>query len=84
MTSQKFEFDVRGKRIIVYAQNELVALQMANKAGRKMGLGDLVEKAAKPIANALGMGSCAGCEQRKDTLNELMPDIASPFRRDTL
>jgi hypothetical protein len=44
-----------------------------------IGLGDLVEKAAKPIARTLGLGCLdengnlrpeSGCAQRRDTLNE--------------
>lgn len=40
---------------------------------RFRGLGDLVEVFAKPIAGALGIKDCNGCESRKATLNKAFP-----------
>ena len=48
---------------------------------KKMGLGDAVEMVAQPIAGAIDslfgthIQGCGGCQQRKDTLNRLVPSI---------
>ena len=34
------------------------------------GLGDVVEAAAKPIAQVLGIKDCAPCQRRKELLNQ--------------
>lgn len=41
-----------------------------------LGLGDLVAKAAQPVARALGVPTnCAPCEARKHALNNLAPRV---------
>jgi hypothetical protein len=47
----------------------------------KVGLGDLVEKVAQPIAKAIdrvfktNVQGCGGCRRRKAALNRLVPEL---------
>lgn len=51
------------------------------------GLGDLVEKLARPIAKAsdrlLGtkLSGCSACSKRRRKLNQWIPDLKHPLRR---
>lgn len=60
--------------------------KVATKAARTTkGLGDLVEKVAKPIAKAIDkvvgtdIEHCDGCDKRKDFLNRLSGSIIEKF-----
>jgi len=46
-------------------------IQSNPQVRRSFGLGDAVEIMAKPIARALGIRRCSGCEKRKETLNRV-------------
>lgn len=37
---------------------------------RTFGLGDAVERVARPIARVLGLKKCGGCKDRQDRLND--------------
>ncbi|MBI5770848.1 MAG: hypothetical protein HZA93_23930 [Verrucomicrobia bacterium] len=53
-----------------------------------LGLGDVVASVAQPIARAIdavagtNLKGCGGCAGRKARLNQAVPDIARPFRRE--
>jgi hypothetical protein len=52
----------------------------------KIGLGDLVNTVAKPVARAIdfafktNMSGCKSCDERRKALNEFMPDIKKPLQ----
>lgn len=55
---------------------------------KRVGLGDIAAKIAKPAAKAIdavfktAVSLCAGCNDRRDWLNNAVPDVLHPFRRD--
>ncbi len=46
-----------------------------------MGLGDVIEVVAKPIAKALGITDCEPCERRKAALNTAGARARSQIRK---
>lgn len=47
---------------------------------RRLGLGDVVAIAAKPIAKIIHLTNCGGCSERQAKLNALVPDIRHPLK----
>lgn len=51
------------------------------------GLGDVVEKLAKPIARLIDrvagtrLATCGACARRRKLLNRLVPDVRRPLQR---
>lgn len=62
------ELDAKLERV---APGELAWLPPGVKPMR--GLGDVVERLARPVAKVLGLEGCGGCKKRQETLNKLVP-----------
>ena len=42
-------------------------------AGPARGLGDVVHTLARPVARVLRLEGCAGCQKRREKLNQIAP-----------
>lgn len=62
--------------------DKAVVAKLAGAEPKQAGLGDVVERLAKPVAKALGLGCLdaqgklkpeSGCAKRRDALNRMFP-----------
>ena len=50
----------------------------ADYDGPDRGLGDRIKRAVSPIAKAVGLAKCGGCQKRRAKLNQQFPAADSP------
>lgn len=72
---------------VILSTPQRVVVHASHLQKRTIGIGDLVAIGAQPIAKVIdkvaggktNLQNCGGCNQRKDNLNKMVPDIMHPF-----